>query len=84
MHQANHGIDNSEELPFQCDICKKGFMKEEFLNTHKVRHRVKINQRAASSPETVATTASHVNCVYTYFLRLCLNFLSLKVNFLIS
>lgn len=41
MHKANHGNVETEELPFQCDICKKGFVKEEFLNRHKVRHRVR-------------------------------------------
>lgn len=41
MHQANHGSGDNDELPYQCDICKKGFVKEEFLNRHKVRHRVR-------------------------------------------
>lgn len=41
MHKANHGNAEMEEFQFQCDICKKGFVKEEFLNRHKVRHRVR-------------------------------------------
>lgn len=41
MHMATHNDVDDNQLPYVCDICKKRFATNQFLVTHRFRHRTK-------------------------------------------